>query len=536
MSEYVRIFDTTLRDGEQSPGFSMNKAEKLRMAQMLIELGVDVIEAGFPAASPDDGAAVQEIARMCANRPEVEICGLCRAIPADIQAGWDSVAPAASPRLHTFIATSPVHMEKKLKKTPAQVLETAEKAVRQARGLCSRVDFSPEDAGRSDRDFLKQVVEVAIAAGADVINIPDTVGYLTPAEFGDLIAFLMAECRGADGVIFSTHTHDDLGLGVANAMAGVLAGARQVECTIGGIGERAGNAALEEVVMGLHTRPDSYGGLTTRIKTPMLCGAARLLKSITGQPIAPNKAIIGRNAFAHEAGIHQHGLLAARETYEIMRAEDVGAGKSTLVLGKHSGRAALQSRLLEMGHHLADSELDEVFLAFKTLADTKKDITNADLEQLVRGQKEEGQDAENAPAQTAWKLVRVEVSCGNAAEQSVAKLVLSDAEGNEHRAQASGVGPVDAAYGAVEAITGKHGTLTEFRMDAVTEGLNAQAVVSLTLQPNEAEQGSIADGRAQHFGRAGDADIVVASVKAYLSALNAQQSGADRLHPQREGV
>lgn len=497
-TDVVRIFDTTLRDGEQSPGYSMTTEEKIRLAVQLENLGVDVIEAGFPAASPDDFFAVESIAKKLKS---TEVCGLARAMDSDITTTWDAIKSAKKPRIHTFIATSPVHMEYKLKKTPEEVLAMTEKAVKLAKSFCDCVDFSPEDAGRSNREFLKKVVDVAISCGADVINIPDTVGYLQPEEFEDLIRFLVENCEGGKSVIFSTHCHNDLGLGTANSLAGVRGGARQVECTINGIGERAGNAALEEIAMGIKTRPDFYD-LTTNIKTQEIMRTSELLKKITGQPVQPNKAIVGRNAFAHESGIHQHGMLAKRETYEIMKPEDIGLTESEIVLGKHSGRAALKKRLIELGYECEEEKLNEIFQKFKALADKKKIIEDADLDALMLG--------ESTGRRPRYSLVEIDVHSGTRSRPS-ATVVLEDDVGKNHEESAEGTGPVDATYKAIEKITGKLGTLTDFRMDAVTDGLDAQAVVSLALET---------ESLGNFFGRSGNTDIVVASANAYLDAIS----------------
>lgn len=497
-ADFVRIFDTTLRDGEQSPGYSMTTEEKLRMAVQLEKLGVDVIEAGFPAASPDDFAAVNAIAKKLKNP---EICGLARAMEADIRATWDAVKDAKKPRIHTFLATSPIHMEYKLKKRPEEILVMIEKAVKLAKSLSPRVDFSPEDAGRSEREFLKKAVEVAIAAGADVINIPDTVGYLQPEEFYDLIRFLIESCEGGESVIFSTHCHDDLGLGVANSLAGVRAGARQVECTINGIGERAGNAALEEIVMAIKTRPDLYQ-TATKINTREIMRTSSLLKKITGQPVQPNKAIVGRNAFAHESGIHQHGYLANRQTYEIMLPEDIGLSDSEIILGKHSGRAALKNRLAELGYDLDEERLNDVFARFKALADKKKIVEDADLDALILGE---------ASAESAgFHFVDLDVTAGTRTTPK-ATVALADPAGSHQVATAEGTGPVDAAFRAIETITGQLGQLADFRLDAVTEGLDAQATVSLTLMTPD---------KKRYLGRSANTDIVLASALAYLDAIN----------------
>jgi 2-isopropylmalate synthase len=369
------------------------------------------------------------------------------------------------------------------------------------RVFCDRVDFSPEDAGRSDREFLRKVVDVAILCGADVINIPDTVGYLQPEEFEDLIRFLVENCEGGNNVIFSTHCHNDLGLGVANSLAGVRGGARQVECTINGIGERAGNAALEEIVMAIRTRPDFYH-LSTKINTKEIMRTSELLKKITGQPVQPNKAIVGRNAFAHESGIHQHGMLAKRETYEIMKPEDIGLTESEIILGKHSGRAALKKRLMELGYECEGERLDDIFRKFKSVADKKKIIEDADLDAIMLG--------EGGSTKPRFSLLDIDVHSGTISKPS-ATVVLQEDNGTKHEESAEGTGPVDAAFKAIEKISGKQGTLTDFRMDAVTDGLDAQAVVSLTLETES--EGNI-------FGRSGNTDIVVASANAYLDAMN----------------
>lgn len=511
--ETLRIFDTSLRDGEQSPGYSMTTPEKIRLAVQLEKLGVDVIEAGFPAASPDDFQAVQSIA----NRLKTaEVCGLARVMESDITATWEAIKTAKKPRIHTFIATSPLHMKYKLKKTESEILQMTEKSVKLARSLCNRVDFSPEDAGRSDRNFLKKVVECAIECGADVINIPDTVGYLTPNEFGDLIQFLIQNCKGAKNITFSTHCHNDLGLAVANSLSGVENGARQVECTINGIGERAGNAALEEVVMAIKTRPHFYE-VKTNIETREIMATSQLLRKITGQPVQPNKAIVGRNAFAHESGIHQHGFLSHRETYEIMKPEDVGLSESNIVLGKHSGRAALQSHLEKLGYEVSPEQLKEIFIRFKTLADKKKEIEDADLDALMLGEQEKN---------PCWTLIDVEITCGTK-NTPHADIVLKSPEEEEKKASSTGTGPVDAAYKAIEEIVGKHGTLTDYRMDSVTEGLNAQAIVSLTLQRESGKR---------FFGRSGNTDIIVASINAYLDALEKCLHRSEQEERWKEGI
>ncbi len=496
---YVRIFDTTLRDGEQAPGFSMNVEEKIRLAVQLEKLGVDVIEAGFPAASPDDFKAVQLIAQTL-KKPE--ICGLARAMESDIRTTWDAIKDAQKPRIHTFIGTSPTHMEFKLKKTPEQILEMTKFAVTLAKSLCDRVDFSPEDAGRSDKKFLVQVIETAIECGADVINIPDTVGYNQPEEFGALIKYLIENVKNSDQAIFSTHCHNDLGLAAANSLAGVLNGARQIECTVNGAGERAGNAALEEVVMAMKVRKDFFG-LETGIETTEIFATSQLLQQLTGQKVQSNKSIVGKNAFAHESGIHQHGMLANRETYEILTPESVGVNKTELVLGKHSGRAALGAHLKEMGYALEDEKFQEIFLKFKDLADKKKDITDADLDVLVHG--EANHEMEK------WELISYSVSSGTS-ENAVAKVCLKNKEtGEEKSSEKTGTGMVDASFQCIrEILEISDTTLTHFGIDAVTDGIDAQAVVNLRVE----------DSKGQNFsGKSGDTDIVKASIEAYICAL-----------------
>jgi len=496
---YVRIFDTTLRDGEQAPGFSMNIDEKIRLAVQLEKLGVDVIEAGFPAASPDDFKAVELIAKTL-TKPE--ICGLARAMESDIRTTWEAIKDAKKPRIHTFIGTSPTHMEFKLKKTPEEVLEMTKKAVTLAKSLCERVDFSPEDAGRSDKKFLVQVIETAIECGADVINIPDTVGYNQPEEFGALIKYLRENVKNSDKAIFSTHCHNDLGLASANSLAGVMNGARQIECTLNGAGERAGNAALEEVVMAMKVRNDFFG-LETGIHTTEIFATSQLLQQLTGQKVQSNKAIVGKNAFAHESGIHQHGMLANRETYEILTPESVGVNKTELVLGKHSGRAALGAHLKIMGYTLEDEKFQEIFQKFKVLADKKKDITDADLDVLVRGEINHSQEK--------WELVSYSVSSGSSKTPQASVILKNKISGEERSAEKTGTGMVDAAFQCVREILEISGTtLTSFGIDSVTQGIDAQAVVHLRI---ETETGEIFSGKS------GDTDIVKASLEAYICAL-----------------
>jgi 2-isopropylmalate synthase len=520
MNNYVRIFDTTLRDGEQSPGASMTSAEKLEVARALARLGVDVIEAGFPAASPDDLEAVRRIAVEVGNTPAGPrnrlpiIGGLARANKNDIDKAWEAVRHAARPRIHTFLATSQIHMQYKLKMDPEEVVERVVSMVSYARSLCADVEFSPEDAGRSKPEFLYVVLEQAIRAGATTLNIPDTVGYTTPAEFGALIAGIMQNVPGIENVIVSTHCHDDLGLATANTLAGVLNGARQVEVTINGIGERAGNTSLEEVVMALHTRRPVFN-LETGIDTTQLVRASKLVSNYSSMVVPPNKAIVGANAFAHEAGIHQDGMLKHNETYEIMRPETVGAQHTRLVLGKHSGRHALKARLQELGYALGDADLDKAFDRFKALADKKKAITDADLEALVSDEIQQRNEF--------FTLDGMQVACGTMG-MPTATVRLRGPDGVTHTVAAIGTGPVDAVYKAIDQIVHQPATLLEFVIHAVTEGIDAIGEVTVRIQSDEVSQTENAqtgETRARTFGGYGaDTDIIVASAKAYLSALN----------------
>ncbi len=519
IDDYVRIFDTTLRDGEQSPGASMTTAQKLEVARALSRLGVDVIEAGFPAASPDDFAAVRAIAETVGVEPvpgrtseaPPVVCALARATRADIERAFEALRPAKHPRIHTFLATSDLHMRAKLRMSREQVLERVAEMVAFARAHCADVEFSPEDAGRSEPDFLWRVLEIAIRAGATTLNIPDTVGYTTPEEFGALIAGIRERVPGIERVVVSVHCHDDLGLAVANSLAGLRAGARQAEVTINGIGERAGNSSLEELVMALRTRARSIG-LRTGIDTTQLVPTSRLVSACTGIVVQPNKAIVGANAFAHESGIHQDGMLKHAETYEIMRPEDVGASHTNLVLGKHSGRAALLARLETLGRRLEPAAVDRTFARFKELADKKKLVTDADLEALV--QEELGVSA------PAFAFVGLEVRCGTGGP-SQARLELCG-PGGARVAEAQGAGPVDAAFKAVDQLVGVSATLVEYRVQAVTAGIDAVGEVAVRVR---AGQGAAVhpqrDGLPRSFhGHGADTDIVVASVKAYLQALN----------------
>jgi len=504
------IFDTTLRDGEQSPGASMTKEEKVRIAKALEKLRVDVIEAGFPIASPGDFDAVKAVAETVKDSA---VCGLARALDKDIDRAGEALKHANAGRIHTFIATSPIHMEKKLKMSPDQVVEQAVYAVRRARNYCDDVEFSPEDAGRSDIDFLCRVLEAAIDAGARTLNIPDTVGYAMPHQFGSLISQLRERIPNADKAIFSVHCHNDLGLAVANSLAAVRNGARQVECTINGLGERAGNAALEEVVMAVRTRQDLFG-CDTRLDTTQIVTCSRLVSGITGFPVQPNKAIVGANAFAHESGIHQDGVLKHRETYEIMRAQDVGWTKNRMVLGKHSGRNAFRARLTELGISLSsEEELNAAFSRFKDLADKKHEIFDEDLQVLVT-------DATVDAANERVKLVSMKV-CSETGETPRADVVLS-VDGEEEPGTSIGGGPVDATFRAIESIVNSGTTLKLYSVNAITSGTDAQGEVTVRLEKG----GHIVNGAGA------DTDIVIASAKAYINAVNKIIQPRERAHPQ----
>ncbi|WP_395506013.1 2-isopropylmalate synthase [Ectopseudomonas hydrolytica] len=512
-NDRVIIFDTTLRDGEQSPGASMTGEEKLRIAKALERLRVDVIEAGFAIASPGDFAAVKAIAD---NIKGSTVCSLSRAVDADIERAAEALKGANSGRIHTFIATSPIHMQYKLRMQPDDVVAQAVYAVKKARNLCSDVEFSCEDAGRSEIDFLCRIIEAAIDAGARTINIPDTVGYAIPHQYADTIRQLLERVPNADKAIFSVHCHNDLGLAVANSLAAVVAGARQVECTINGLGERAGNAALEEIVMAIKTRQDLLG-VHTNIDTPHILSTSRMVSGITGFPVQPNKAIVGANAFAHESGIHQDGVLKHRETYEIMSAQSVGWNTNKMVMGKHSGRAAFRSRLDELGIVLAgEAELNAAFARFKELADKKHEIFDEDLQALVSDTL-----AEEAPEH--YKLVTLEVA-SKTGEVPQAQLVVS-VEGHEQRASAEGSGPVDATFKAIEAIAASEASLLLYSVNAITKGTDSQGEVTVRLEKG----GRIVNGNGA------DTDILVASAKAYINALNLMQVG-QKAHPQVEGV
>ncbi len=507
------IFDTTLRDGEQSPGASMTKDEKLRIAKALEKLGVDVIEAGFAISSPGDFEAVKLIADTVIDST---VCSLSRAVPKDIERAAEALAGANSGRIHTFIATSPIHMRYKLQMEPDQVVEQAVSAVKLARNLIDDVEFSLEDASRSEFDFMCRIIEAVIDAGARTINLPDTVGYGFPEEYANTIGRLIRTIPNSDKAIFSVHCHNDLGLAVSNSLAAVMQGARQVECTINGLGERAGNAALEEIVMAVRTRKDIFP-VKTRIDTTQIVPTSRLVSSITGFPVQPNKAIVGANAFAHESGIHQDGVLKYRETYEIMRAEDVGLTTNKIVLGKLSGRAAFATRLEELGITFDSKEkLNSAFSRFKELADKKREIYDEDLQALVS----EVQTESEADAVT---LTSLEV-LSKTGQKPRASIVMSY-RGEEYRSEAEGDGAVDAIFKAIEKKVKSETELKLYSVNAVTEGTDSQGEVTVRL----AKGGRIINGQGA------DTDVLVASAKAYLNALSLMQNPG-RLHPQMEGI
>lgn len=518
MNNYVRIFDTTLRDGEQSPGATLTSAEKIEIARALTRMGVDVIEAGFPAASPDDLQAVQRISTEVGNSDEypkpVIICGLARAVKSDIDKAWDAVKEARYPRIHTFIATSEIHMQHKLRMKPQEVVKRAVEMVSYAHSFCKDVEFSPEDAGRSDPDFLFWILSEAIKAGATTLNIPDTVGYTTPSEFFQLIADIRSKTDGIENAIISVHCHNDLGMATANTLAGINAGARQVEVTINGIGERAGNTSLEEVVMALHTREPIFH-LETGIDTTHITRVSKMVSNYTGIVVQPNKAIVGANAFAHEAGIHQDGMLKHEQTYEIMRPESIGLSQSQLVMGKHSGRHALKVRLEQLGFQLDDEELNKVFVRFKNLADKKKTIADADLEALVS-------DEVYQPREI-YKLDGLQVTCGTMG-MPTATIRIIGPDNKEKVMSAVGTGPVDAVYKAIDEVVQVPNELVEFSIHAITEGIDALGEVTVRIQGKNGSSIMHAhkeDRRSRSFGGYGaDTDIVVASAKAYMSALN----------------
>ena len=492
----IKVFDTTLRDGEQSPGCSMNLTEKIEMARQLDRLGVDIIEAGFAIASPMDFKSVKTIAETVTN---CKVASLARCTKGDIDTAWDAVKGAKYPRIHVFLATSDIHMEYKLRMTREQVLASISENVAYAKSLCEDIEFSAEDASRSDPAFLAKAYSAAIAAGATVINVPDTVGYSTPQEMGQLITYLKENVAGVDKVDISVHCHDDLGMAVANTLACIQAGATQVECTVNGIGERAGNASLEEIVMALKTRQDFYQA-DTNINTRQIYRSSKLLSYITGVPIAPNKSIVGANAFAHESGIHQHGVLANAQTYEIMKSTDVGIPQNSMVLGKHSGKHALREKLESMGYEVTDQRLDEIFTRFKKLADKKKTITSSDLEALVLN--------ERRVEAVYYDLVSHVVNTGSDVPNTAIIKVKKDDETLEEVAMGSG--PLDAAYKAINHIVGMDVTLNSFSLNAVTDGEDAigEATVKLSC------------GGKTVTGRGLSTDIIESSIRAYINGIN----------------
>lgn len=507
--EKLIIFDTTLRDGEQSPGASMTRDEKVRIAKSLERMKVDIIEAGFPMASIGDFESVQAVASAVKDST---ICGLARALNNDIDRAGEALKTANSSRIHTFIATSPIHMKSKLRMTEDQVVEQAIAAVKRARGFTDNVEFSPEDAGRSEFDFLCRVIEEVIKAGANTINIPDTVGYNIPHQFGSLVGRLIENIPNSDQAVFSVHCHNDLGLAVANSLSAVLHGARQVECTINGLGERAGNASLEEVVMSVHTRQDVFD-CKTDLDTTQIVPTSRMVSTITGFPVQPNKAIVGANAFAHESGIHQDGVLKARETYEIMRAEDVGWAANKIVLGKHSGRNAFRTRLDELGVSFDnEEELNNAFTNFKDLADRKHEIYDDDLHALVSDTAYEDNEYCKLIALTAHS---------QSGKTPHAEITLS-IDGEEKTASSDGGGPVDATFCAIEDIVSSHAQLQLYSVNNITTGTDSQGEVTVRLQ----KAGRIVNGHGS------DTDIVMASAKAYLHALNKLVVPDEKQHPQ----
>jgi len=510
MKDKLIIFDTTLRDGEQSPGASMTRDEKVRIARALERMKVDVIEAGFPAASEGDFAAVQAVAESVRDST---ICGLSRALDRDIDRAGEALKHAERSRIHTFIATSPIHMEMKLRMSPEQVIEYAVRAVKRARQFTDDVEFSAEDAGRSDEDFLCRILEAVIDAGATTLNIPDTVGYSIPAQFGATIGNLMQRIPNADKAIFSVHCHNDLGLAVANSLSAVMHGARQVECTINGLGERAGNASLEEIVMAIKTRHDAFS-CETSLDTREILTCSKLVSSITGFPVQPNKAIVGANAFAHESGIHQDGVLKNRETYEIMRAEDVGWSANRMVLGKHSGRSAFKSRMTELGFEFnSESELNDAFFRFKQLADKKHEIFDEDLQALIT-------EVNTNTEEEHFKLIALKV-CSETGEKPQA--VVTVKVGNEElTGTGEGSGAVDASLKAIESVANVAADLELYSVNNINSGTDAQGDVTVRL----AKAGRVVNGLGA------DTDIVIASAKAYINALNKLENKGIKKHPQ----
>jgi len=510
MNDQLIIFDTTLRDGEQSPGASMTREEKVRIAKVLERMRVDIIEAGFPVASPGDFEAVKAVAGQVKDST---VCALARAVEKDIDRAAEAIKPAERGRIHTFIATSPIHMQHKLRMTPDQVLERAVQMVKRARQYTDDVEFSAEDAVRSEMDFLCRVFEAAIAAGARTVNVPDTVGYSIPHAWGERIRTLIERVPNSDKAVWSTHCHNDLGLAVANSLSAVLNGARQVECTINGLGERAGNASLEEIVMAVRTRRDIFP-CDTRLDTTQIVPASRLVSNITGFPVQPNKSIVGANAFAHESGIHQDGVIKMRETYEIMRAEDVGWAANRMVLGKHSGRNAFKSRLKELNIDFkSEQDLNSAFERFKDLADKKHEIFDEDLQALVT-------EADLEQENEHFRMVALKV-CSQTGETPFADVTLA-VNGSEKKAGAGGSGPVDAAFKAIDDIVGSRGQLLLYSVNNITSGTDSQGEVTVRLEKG----GRIVNGHGA------DTDIVIASAKAYLNAVNKLITPAERTHPQ----
>jgi len=495
--EKIIIFDTTLRDGEQSPGASLNHAEKLEIARQLAVMGVDVIEAGFPISSPGDFEAVKAVAKSVKGPV---ICGLARSLAKDIDAAYNSVKYSSRPRVHVFLATSKIHMKYKLKKAEDEILRLAVWAVKYARSKCPDVEFSPEDASRTEKQFLYKVVEAVVDAGAGTVNIPDTVGYAMPFEFGELISGIKANVSNIDKCVISVHCHNDLGLGVANSLSAVANGARQVECTMNGLGERAGNASLEEIVMSIRTRHDAFKGLATGINTKEIYKTSRLVSKLTGMPVQANKAIVGSNAFAHESGIHQDGMLKEPTTYEIMKPEDVGFGETKLVLGKHSGRHAVVERFKKLGFDLKKEQIDKAFDRFKELADKKKEIFDEDLETIM--------DEELLKLPEEFVLAHFYIASGD--EVKPTATVKMKARGKTVEATSSGDGPVDACYKAIDKITGTSGKLLDYQIRSVTGGKDALGEVSVKIEV----KGRVISGRGA------STDIIEASIKAYVNAAN----------------
>jgi 2-isopropylmalate synthase len=498
MGDRVLVFDTTLRDGEQSPGGTMNTVEKIEVARQLARMGVDIMEAGFPAASPGDLDAVRTIAKEIKG---VVIAGLARTNPGDIDAAWEAVQHAESPRIHTFVATSPVHMEHKLRKSPDEVVEIARAAVRRCKGYLSDIEFSAEDATRSDWDFLCRIFAAAIEEGATTLNVPDTVGYTTPAEFTRLIQYLKENTPGIENVVISVHCHNDLGMATANTLAAVEAGARQVEVTINGIGERAGNTALEEVVMALRTRRDFYGDVDTRVNATELVPASKLITRVTDFQVQPNKAIVGANAFAHEAGIHQDGMLKNRDTYEIMTPQSVGWASTQLIMGKHSGRAGFRSKLNDLGYDIDAERSQTLYQRFIELTDRKKHVTDADIVAIVEDNLRKGE---------AQPFRVIDWRAHSSADGGAEAAVMVDAHGVEHEATGKGNGQIEALFSAIDSVTGIENTLERFSVDAVSPGEDAQGSVTVRISVG----GNVFSGRGVAT------DIIEASVHAYVVALN----------------